>query len=160
MVIVVILSSIFITLFEVSLREITLFQNICLLIVVVNILYWFGRYKQAFFIGFSAGILTDLMVQNRFGETVIALFIPLLILSFFDNLLQVEGRGSRIMLIVVGTSFSIVILDFLLKLLFWEGNLEPALVVQRIIVTGVLGIIISVLFGRLIESEQKEGKYL
>jgi len=160
MVVLTIVASIALVLFEVSLREITLFSHVCGLILTVNTLYWFGRHKPAIAIGVISGFLVDLMVQNRFGETVLSIFIPLLILSFFDNLLQVEGKGSRIVLTTVGSVFAILISDFLLKLLFWEGNLEFSLVVRRMLVTSFLGIILTLLFGKFIQKTEKEGKYL
>lgn len=158
--IIVIILAIFVTLFEVSFREIVLFQHVSLLFLTVNTLFWFRRYVPAFVMGCVGGVLIDLLHQGHFGETVFSLFLPLLILSFFDSILQLESRLSRLFFSILGTSVSIFVLNVLLELIFWEGNLVVFEVVKTAVVSSLIVAGTHLFFGKYLGAETKKGDYL
>jgi hypothetical protein len=158
---IIILLSVVILLFEVSFREINLLADISLFFIFVNLLFWHKRYKPALICGVVCSFLIDLILQNHLGRTMFSLFGPLLILTFFDNLLRVESKLSRVIFLVVSVSSSIFVSDVLFELVFWQGELFFALIVKRIIVSVTIALLLSTVFGQiLLAPETKAGKYL
>ncbi|MBU0975349.1 MAG: hypothetical protein ABIE03_02680 [Patescibacteria group bacterium] len=151
----------FIILFEVSLVEIALFSNICLLFIVVNLLFWFKKYKLAFVCGIVSALLIDLLLQIQLGRTMISLFIPLLILDFFDSLLRVEGKISRIIFSVLGVISSILISDMLFEFIFISGGLNIGNLISKILISTIITVSLGLILNQSwIPETEKDSGYI
>lgn len=156
----IILMSILILLFEISFREVILFQNLSLFFILINILYWSKRYRLAIVIGFIVGFFIDLFLQSHFGETLFSVFLPLLVLTFFDSLLRIEGSLNRTIFSSIGTAFAIFLREILFELVFWEGDFEPSAVMRTVVVSIVFVLIINIFFSKYLLADKKEGAFL
>jgi len=159
--VIFLLISLVIIFFEVSLREIALLNDICLLFISIDLLFWFKRYKISIICGLVSGFFVDILLQNHLGQSLLALYGPLFILTFFDNLLRIDSNLSRTLYLVVSVSFSIFISNFLFELLFWRGELIFAFVIRRIVISVVISLLASLIFGKfLLAGEDRSKKYL
>lgn len=136
-------------LFEVSFVEINFLHHFCILFVTINLLYWFRQYKLAIFCGVFSSVLIDLILQNDLGRTMLSLFLPLIILDFFNNFLRVEGELSRLIFSTFSITLSIVIYYFLFELVFLRGGLNIGSIISKILVSGSLTFLLGLVFNRL-----------
>lgn len=157
--IIITLLSVSIILFEVSFREITIFEDLSLMFIIINLFYWLKRYDVAIWVGVISSLLIDLILQNKFGQTQLCVFLPLFILTFFDNLLKLESRLSRLVFSSVSAASTIFMSDFLLKLFFFNGEFNMNVVIRRIIISVIILILLNILFGKIIFKEEKGSKY-
>lgn len=159
MIILIILLSMFIILFEVSFIEIVIFSNVSFIFIIVNLFFWSKRYDIAIWCGMISGILIDLVLQKHLGETIFSLFFPLLILSFFDSLLRIESKLSRVIFSLTSTASSIFILDFLFKLVFLNSTFTLGIVVKRIVISVIVLLFLSMLIGNVLLSKRNGSKF-
>lgn len=142
--------TIFILIFEMSLRDIVIFSHVAGLYIFVNLLFWNKKYKLGIIIGVIVSILLDLFVQNDLGRTLFSTFTPLLILSVFDGILQIDSKINRIVFSVVGTITSIVLNRILFVLVFFRGELFVDQIVTTIIVSSILIVLLNLIFSEFI----------
>ncbi|MBN2015971.1 hypothetical protein JW766_04000 [Candidatus Dojkabacteria bacterium] len=159
MIVFVTILTIFVILFEISLREISIFNHIALLFILVNLFFWFKKYRYAVGIGVIAGFIIDLVMQNHLGETLLAIFAPLFILSLFDNILKIESRVSRIMFSAFSTGISIFISDFLVHLVYLNSVFDISALVKRIIVSVIVVAFLGLAFGNLLVQDNKTSRF-
>lgn len=152
--------SIGLILFEVIFRELFLFRDIAILFILMNVLYWFKRYKLVFICGFVSTLAIDLLLLNHLGETLFALFCPLLLLTFINNILHVESRTGQITFSLIGTVSSIFILDLLFEFIFWNENLDISLIMRRVVISSVFVLLVSSLLGEFLNKRDNKSKYL
>lgn len=150
MILLSIILTIVVLFFEISFRDIKIFQYISLLFILVNLFYWFKQYRLAFVIGIIASLLIDLFLQNHLGRTLLALFVPLIFLTIVESFLKVENIISRALFGVAGCALSIFLSDFLFELLFWKGTLSFVYVTNQIIISGTLLVLIGFVFGSML----------
>jgi len=160
MILPIILLTLSIIILDIALCEVSIFTHIVFLFVLVNFFYWFKRYKVALISGLIASVIIDLAMQKQFGESLFALVVPILILSIFDNILRIETKISSIIFAVLCTIISIFISDFLFNLLYLSLSINANLLVRRILFSSGFLIIISLIFGNLIEVDRSKGKIL
>jgi hypothetical protein len=158
-IILIALLSLFIILFEVSFREITLLSNISLMVIVVNLLFWYKRYRTAFVVGILSSFIVDLFLERHLGETVFCLFIPLLIFTIFDGILRIESKLSRIIFSVVSSISSIFISQVLIQLVFLDSSIIINDFLKEVIASVVILIVTSLLFGRFLVLNEKKSKF-
>ncbi len=160
MIIIILLVSLFIIIFEVSFREVLLFSDISIVFILVNLFYWSKKYKSAILSGILSAVFIDLMLQNKLGETLLSIFIPILILSFFDNILRIESKLSKIVFSLLSTASSIFISDFLLKLVFLGSQFSILSVFKRIIISCVVLLVLSLIINSISLNNKKVSKYI
>jgi hypothetical protein len=126
----------------------------------VNLLFWHKRYKIAFIVGFVSSILIDLVKQNHFGETIISLFVPLLLMSFLEGFLKVEGKISRMLHSLVSLILSIVISQVILKLLFLDSAFEFQSLVNSLIISSLVLFVLNMFSGPLLPNDNRGKRFL
>lgn len=148
------LLTILILVFELSLKQILILNNICLFLIVINILFWFKRYKKAITLGVLMAILLDLFLQKHIGQGLITVFLPIFILVIIDNLLKVESKISRIIYSAISLNFSIFISEVLFNLLYFNELINLRIMLSRMIISTLVIVIIGAIFGKFILKER------
>jgi len=146
--------TIIIIIFEVSLKEISMLSNLSLCFILINLLFWFKQYKVAFWSGVLSAILIDLIMQNQIGTFLFSLFAPILFLTFIDNIIKIDSKISHILFAIISLIISILLSDFIMKLIFLKYGLSLALIVKRILFSGLFLIFLSFVFGRIFLKER------
>ncbi|MDD3647983.1 MAG: hypothetical protein PHS44_05815 [Candidatus Dojkabacteria bacterium] len=147
-------------LFEVSFVEIRILQNISFLFIAINILFWLKKYRLAFVCGIITSLLIDLILQLQLGRNLLSLFLPLLILDFFNGLLKVESKVSRVVFSILGVVCSIFISDLLFELVFITGNFELSSLLSKTLVSTIVTVIVGfVLNASWIPDSRKEAGF-
>lgn len=141
--------------FEVSFVEINFLKNFCFLFVNINLLYWFRKYRLAIVCGIISSILIDLVLQNQLGKTMLSVFLPLIILDIFNNILRVEGELSRLVFSTIGVTLSIFIYYFLFELVFFGGGLNFGSIVSKIVISVGLAFLSGLILNRIGISNSK-----
>ena len=155
--IIICLLSLGIILFETSFVNINILRYVSFLFIIINLLYWNKRYKIAIFSGVISCIIIDLILQNNFGKTMFSMFVPILLLSFLDVFLKLEGRVSRIVFSVAGTLLSLFLFHFLFDLLFLKNEIDIALILKKSILSVISLLILSIFIEKMfpIKEENK-----
>jgi hypothetical protein len=160
MIIIGIVLIILTTIFEVSFREIVFLNGVCALFILINLLFWHKRYSLALVIGLASSILVDLARQNHFGETLVSLFIPILLMSLVDGFLKIEGRLSRMLHSITGLILSILLSEVILKLLFLDSVFEFDVLLKQILVSGIILTILNLISGSLLPKDNRGTRFL
>lgn len=148
MIIQILFTIIGIIIFELISKEINFLVYLNSYFIIINLLYWFRRYRLAVFCGVIAGFLIDLIFQNPFGKSVLSLFIPLLITTVFDNIIQVDSRINRISFSVISTVFGIFISEILFDLFFIHEELVIITTLKSLFYSGILVFLLYILLER------------
>lgn len=148
------LLTILILVFELSLNQLLIMNNICLFLIVINILFWFKRYQESIVLGGVLAILLDLFLQRHLGQGLITVFLPIFLLIIIDNLLKIESKISRIIYSAASLNFSIFISEVLFNLLYFSELINLRLMLTRMLVSTLIIILIGGVFGRFILKEQ------
>ncbi len=146
MIILSILIILLIVFFEVSLKEVGMFSYFGFLFTLVNLFYWAKRYKLAIFSGVISSIIIDLSLQRNLGMTLFSLFLPILIFTVFDGLLQLESKFSRIIFSSIGAGFSVLIESLIFPLLFLKGSIFLSYIISKMLITTIGAIVFNTLF--------------
>jgi len=155
MVIQIVLITISIVILELVSTEIILLQYFNFLVILINLLYWFRRFNIAIICSFIAGILLDLIVQNPLGKTTFSLFIPILVTTLFDNIMQVESRVNRVAFSLISATFAIFISEVLFKLIFWDGEIVLVAIIKEMLYSGVLLLILHILLEKVLMKKEE-----
>lgn len=148
------------TIFETSLREIIFLGNIWFLFIITNLLFWHKRYSIAFVVGLVSSILTDLIMQNHFGATIISLFVPLLLMNFLDGFLKIEGKLSRMLFSLASLILSIVISEIVLKLLFLDSAFTLDELISSLVVSSIVLFILNLFSSPLLPKDNRGKRFL
>lgn len=140
---------------ETILTEVVLFKYLNLLFLVVNLLFWYKRYKIALIVGFLSSIIIDLILQNSLGRSMFSLFVPILVLNLFDIILKLEGKLTRIIFSSVGTLLSIFINYVLFGLLFLNDEISIEIILKRGIFSLLVLLILSMFIEKFLPMEKK-----
>lgn len=154
MIILYLVSIIGVILFEVIFRQNPLLINVSLLFILVNWLYWNKRYRTAIIFGLATSIFIDLFLQDQLGRHVLAVFIPILVLTLIDGLLHIENRLSKIIYTSVSLNLAIAISDLLFNFVYFQSINLKAIFSEMLVSTIVL-MVLGMILERILLSEEE-----
>lgn len=156
MILISVILIVFISLFEISFREIIFLEPISLLFITVIILFWNKRYKLAFIIGVASSILVDIFEQEHLGITLFSLYFPLFLLNLFDNIIRIENNLSKILFSVFSLFLVIFLREVLFKLLFLDKELNLSALWPHLLVGIFIILFINLVFGGMIYKKENK----
>lgn len=135
---------------EVSLKQVSFLRSVSFLFIIVNLLFWSGRFSKAVIIGLISATLIDLMLQEHLGVTVVSLFLPLFFLTVIDNILKIETRLSRLIFSLLSLNLSILIARAFFQFIFLSEKISFADLFSKMLVSSSILLIFFAIFSRLL----------